>query len=475
MKTITRISFMYSLFLFAGMNVSFSQIHWDSLGTNKIKNWGPNVMYADSNSLYMAGQFTRIGGRHMQGIAKWNGAIWDSMGGGIDGKSYLTGNFIPNNTWAMTSYHNKLYVGGQFSSLGKINAYGLGAWDGTKWDSMPEQPFKLNTKYNVPIGAVQALCVMNNKLYVGGGFDTVAGFPCLEIACWNDTNWSSLNFPSTFVFYDDVEAICEYNGSLYAGGGFNATNNNDTVNNILRWDGKNWHSVGDGGNMNGWILSMAVYKGELYVAGYFSGVDNNIQRWDGTKWSAVGGGTDYEIFNLTVYNNKLYVMGEISEAGGIPASYIATWDGTEWCSLGSTFDNTIGTACVYKDSLYIGGGFRTIDRDSISYIAEWTGGDYTANCSPAGVSEVKGESENVKVYPNPTMQDVTMQLNLPETEQVKLSLFNLLGEIVFTENLEGQRGIFQKQIPLTSLPDATYILKTETKEKVYYNKITKFQ
>jgi hypothetical protein len=79
------------------------------------------------------------------------------------------------------------------------------------------------------------------------------------------------------------------------------------------------------------------------------------------------------------------------------------------------------------------------------------------------------------VYPNPTTQDVTMQLNLPETEQVKISLFNLLGEVIFTENVEGQQGIFQKQIPLISLPTATYVLRAETKDKVYYNKITKLQ
>src|SRR6185312_563267 len=85
----------------------------------------------------------------------------------------------------------------------------------------------------------------------------------------------------------------------------------------------------------------------------------------------------------------------------------------------------------------------------------------------AGVSAINKPASEMLVYPNPTTQNITMQLTLPETGRVNISLFNLLGEVVFTENVEGQQGIFQKQIPLSSLANTTYILRAETKNNVY--------
>lgn len=82
---------------------------------------------------------------------------------------------------------------------------------------------------------------------------------------------------------------------------------------------------------------------------------------------------------------------------------------------------------------------------------------------------------SINVYPNPATQNITMLLNLPETEQVEISVINLLGEVVYSENVQGQRGLFQKQISLSTLPNATYILRATTKDKVYYNKITKLE
>ena len=456
MKNIRKIALCCFLFFWIGGNSLFSQLRWDSVG-KKISGSSefiPETMYADNNYLYAAGQFDFVYNKHIQGIARWNGAQWDSMGAGIDGLQHLTGNFYPDPTVAITSYQNKLYVGGLFTSLGKVPALYIGSWDGTKWDTMPIRPFTKNF-YTF----VAALAVINNKLYVGGAFDTVAGFPCIGIACWDGTNWSSLNFPN-LIHFSEITSICEYNGSIYVAGSFAQ----DSIHFISSWDGKSWNAIGGGViGKNDWINTIAVYNGELYAAGYFFKSDGNvgncIQKWNGTKWSDVGGGTDYEIFNLLVYNNKLYAMGELSMAGGIAASSIACWDGSKWCSLGSNFDNNILTACSYKDSLYIGGGFWTIDGDSLPYVAEWTGGDYTANCSPAGVSNIKEESENVEVYPNPSNGVFTLIDNgklKMENEQNIIEVYNMLGEKVYSQ-LSTLHSQFS--IDLSNQPNGIYLYR----------------
>jgi len=424
-------------------------------------------MYGDSNYLYMAGEYDKIGGKHFKGIARWNGIKWDSMQAGINGLD--TFNPIPNVTpLAMATYQNKLYVGGIFSSLSRVRAYSMGTWDGTRWDSIPIQPFR-----NDADNGVGSLVVINNKLYMAGIFDTVAGQPGVhDIACWDGAKWSSLNFPH-FSSWQGIYTICEYKGDIYAGGHF--AGNNGAIGNIMRLDSTGWHAVDTGiKGVNAWINCMAVYNGELYVAGYFYQSDRNvgncIQKWDGTKWSDVGGGTDYQIFNLTVWNGKLYAVGQLGEAGGIPANSIAEWDGSKWCSLGSNFDNVINTSCVYKDSLYIGGGFLTIDGDSITYMAEWTGGNYTSNCSqPAGISEMNNKGGKVEVYPNPSNGMLTLSLT-NVNQECSIKVYSVLGQQVYWSSIDANGSA---EINLSGQSQGVYLYRviTETGDLVREGKI----
>lgn len=450
-----------------GMNPIFSQ-KWDSTCSqmNTFYNVGVDVLYADSNYLYMAGRFHVINNTHMQGIARWNGVKWEPMGAGIDGLKYISdssANGNPNNTFAITTYHNKLYVGGVFYSLGNVNAGAIGTWDGTTWNAVTIPPFKVTNMG--PTGTVGALVVVNNRLYMGGEFDTVAGIPCIGIACWNDTNWSSLNFPSNMDDFGQIDAICEYQGSIYVGGIFAGTRT-DSVQNILRWDGTRWYTVGKGipGSLSD-VWCMTVYNGELYVGGEFSTSDgnagNNIEKWDGTKWSDVGGGTDYQIENMTVYNGKLYAMGPFTKAGGVPTDGIAEWDGTKWCSMDTmTTDNADPlSATIYKDSLYVGGVFLKIDGDSISFVAEWVGGDYTDSCgtiSTAGVSEVKVKNEEVKVYPNPSNGIFQLEItNYKSGINNEVEIYNVLGQQIYQSNINSDNT----EINLSGQPQGVYLYR----------------
>jgi hypothetical protein len=413
-----------------------SQKRWDSLlgGVGM----PPYVMYADTidNYLYAAGTWHIVNHEHMKGIGRWNGTSWDSMGAGIDGLDTL--NADPDNTYAFARYNNKLYVCGVFSSLGNVRAICIGTWDGSTWDSLPIQPFTNNWR-----NAAEVMEVVNNKLYVGGIFDTVAGQPgVIGIAQWNDTSWSSLNFPNLKFFYN-TSAICEYQGSVYVAGEF-YNDLNDTISNMLRWDGKNWQSVG--GGIKGstvFIFNLVAYNGELYVGGYFNKSEGNvgdyIQCWDGTSWHDVGGGMGMgngEVEDLFVHNNKLYAMGVFTIAGGIQASKIAEWNGTQWCGLGSKFDNTIDAGCFYKDTLYIGGGFWTIDGDSINYIAKWLGGNYVDTCGndATAINEIKANpdsyrDDDVRVFPNPNNGTFTLSLS-NISEKCNIEIYNILGEKV---------------------------------------------
>ena len=94
-----------------------------------------------------------------------------------------------------------------------------------------------------------------------------------------------------------------------------------------------WSALGagvEGGINGGNVLSLAVYNGELYAGGRFitaGGITvNNIAKWNGTNWSSVGSGIDpgyynyHNVSSLITYNGELYASGYFSIAGGVPAN-----------------------------------------------------------------------------------------------------------------------------------------------------------
>lgn len=128
----------------------------------------------------------------------------------------------------------------------------------------------------------------------------------------------------------------------------------------------------------------------LYVGGQFTKAGevpaNNIACWNGVGWSALGSGVTLSgvqgfhgsVQALAVYDPDgpgaalpaLYVGGTFNQAGGITTWGIARWNGTSWSSVG-------GGATGYGNSVY---SLAVFDEDGagplpLSLIA---GGDITA-------------------------------------------------------------------------------------------------
>lgn len=83
------------------------------------------------------------------------------------------------------------------------------------------------------------------------------------------------------------------------------------------------------------IYDMAVYNGKLFLAGVFNGIGTqanakNIASWDGTNWSTLGtgpnNGTNGIIYDLVVHNNKLFIGGSFNLAGGAACNNLVFWD-----------------------------------------------------------------------------------------------------------------------------------------------------
>ena len=91
-----------------------------------------------------------------------------------------------------------------------------------------------------------------------------------------------------------------------------------------------------------------------------------------------------------------------------------------------------------------------------------------------GTDEIAG-LENFRVYPNPTQSDITINLDLTETIAAQLTLTDLSGKIISTQNL-GQRtaGNHQIELSMNDLAPGVYYVELTSDKGVATQKVVKF-
>ena len=81
---------------------------------------------------------------------------------------------------------------------------------------------------------------------------------------------------------------------------------------------------------DGPVYSVVQSGTNLFIGGAFTAVGtvlaSNVAKWNGTTWSALGTGVNgfVSVSALAIGNNgELYAGGRFSQAGGVPAQYVA--------------------------------------------------------------------------------------------------------------------------------------------------------
>jgi trimeric autotransporter adhesin len=223
-------------------------------------------------------------------------------------------------------------------------------------------------------------------LYVGGNFTAVGSVQANRIARWDGSEWSALGTGTsgavrTLAVFDDGSGP-----ALYAGGAF-ASAGGQSAARIANWDGESWSPLGAGVNHH--VLAMAVFDDgtgpALYVGGFFTEAGgkpaNHIARWDGQQWSALDIGTNDTVRAFAVFDDgdeaSLIIGGDFTEAGGIEANHVARWDGSQWHSIGAGFDDAVYALTNVdgdnRPDLVAGGAFSESDGVSTMRVAAWDG------------------------------------------------------------------------------------------------------
>lgn len=162
---------------------------------------------------------------------------------------------------------------------------------------------------------------------------------------------------------------------IYVGGSFTQSTMGTTCNNVAAWisgfAGWDWVPVGNG--VNGPVHALLFHNNKLYVGGEFTlagGIAvKNIAVYDIAmgQWQALGN-LDSTVRALTIYNNELY-------AGGTFTGFVSKWNGTTWTDVaqGFLYGEGVRTLEVWNSELVIGGNFELATGALRRHVATYNG------------------------------------------------------------------------------------------------------
>jgi len=268
----------------------------------------------------------------------------------------------------------RLYVGGEFQSLGGVQARRIGSWDGGEWREVGPglsaivQSMTVHTYQGAP------------RLFIGGFFDEGGQGGGPDGLVWLESGaWRTLPPGSPFFW---TMGLCSFGGELFASAG--------VVDYVWKLGDSGWSVAGSG-------LESVVHRGlahddgtgpSLFVVG---SMVEGCRRWEGSDWRSVGGGVNGGGSAIAVFDDgrgpALYVAGVFSRAGhfgagGISAANIARWDGVGWEPLGAGIGGTVNALAVFDDGagprLYAGGAFNSAGGAAARNLAAWDGSGWHA-------------------------------------------------------------------------------------------------
>lgn len=261
------------------------------------------------------------------------------------------------------------YVGGYFTSVNGASRSGIAAFD-PSGNLLPFNP-RLN-------GSVNDMELVNNKLYVSGGFTQVNGNVVqtggIEI---DNTNAINESFPQ--VNGSVISALPDGSGGWIVGGSF-TTVGSSKRNNLARINSDgSVHPLSI--TINQTIYSMFLNGTTLYIGGDFTAVNGVTRRNiaaininDGSLITTFNPNGNGRVNAFALSGATLYVGGSFSNIGGLARTRIAalnTSDGTATTTFTLTANAVVNSLSLNGSTLYVSGAFTQISgttRNSLAAI-----------------------------------------------------------------------------------------------------------
>lgn len=220
--------------------------------------------------------------------------------------------------------------------------------------------------------------------------------------------------------------------------------------------------TGCSSKLNGWAgtLYRKQYPNAIAPSFYYQGTNettgatrdafiacfdaNNAALWStyfgggGGGVSASDAGNGLAIDNI---NNKLYVTG-----GTVSSTYETVSPGS-----GSYCINTLKTVGWYD-----------------AFLAR-----FNLDFTYVGIKENQKEIQSFELFPNPTNGHVTLLFDFENTDNIQIKLFNLMGQLILTDEVKHKSGKTFYEMDLSTLSHGMYIINVTTGDNTISQKVIK--
>ena len=386
---------------------------------SNVLRWDGGILWTDMNSglnsevhvlavcdghLLAGGTFTRTGRHNIASrVAGWNEEEWTWHHLGQETE-------IDPVVHALSMYEGELVAGGSMRAAGADLVGCFARWDGDRWSGFG----------GVSDGPVLTLLPYNSDLIVGGSFYWVAGdVPCQGIGRWDGSAWHTLGDGLEYypAYGPQVRVLCEWQGELVVGGRFFGAVDVPSAN-VIRWDGAEWHPMGEG--LPNTAYGMTLYEGDVVVAHDYGYA--NVCRWQNDTWVTMGEPFVGTIRTLAVYNDALIAGGDFTHNGSTEIEGIALWDGEAWVPFDTSPGNAVWALEIHGEHLIAAGDFP-------GGVLSWDGNATAIHDLPSQ----RSTCQLVGASPNPFTQETVLCFSLPQDgDPVLLTIHDNNGRRVRT-------------------------------------------
>ena len=289
-----------------------------------------SALLVHGDTLFVAGEFQGIAGALHPLLAAIDIPSarllpFDAHASGI----YLQ--YVPTQVAAMTLAGDTLYVAGNFTQIGGQPRMSVAALNAATGDAFAWAPDSIGPSYEgFPPRLCTALAVRPGVVYVGGFFETFGGQSHPFVAALNTSSGAASNWNPKL--NDATYALGVKGDTVYVGGSFTSVGEwrhraGLAAIDLVTGAVKAWNPNPDGGI----CTAVAVHGNRVFVSGDFANIGGQPQprsyfaaldtiTGETTDWNP-GANSLADTFLLE--GDTLYVGGEFTQIGGQPRGYLA--------------------------------------------------------------------------------------------------------------------------------------------------------
>lgn len=301
-----------------------------------------------------------------------------------------------------------LYV--RFAKMisGSLQNYRVGKWDGSAWSYIGEELSHDTGSLGID---------KNDNIYLSTMFSEEEESKIGHVVKWNGKEWIPMGDSLT---QNATSIAIDKSGQIYVAG----------KTRVFRWTGIGWTSLGKEFDYNSsvffpFIKTIAVdNNGILYAGGFFNLYDsnsiNNIAKWTGEEWVSVGAGLKCPYNTYTCVNeikfdslNHLYAVGDYFVSKGKDLLGIAKWDGKEWLPVKQGTTGQVNSITIDSgNNIFIGGYFSGAGNKVSPYVVKYT----TASIN---FQDGDTDKEDSDITEEIDIDDDDSESAIPDTETTK--------------------------------------------------------